>query len=74
LAISAFFAVKPTASVSIQLVDDGLDLVPAVAAGDFTKLLLEAVMYLVRPRQLDPWVQSVSEELAGLQRRGFWRG
>jgi hypothetical protein len=44
----------------------GLNLVPSVAVGDFPDPLLEAVMRLVRPRQLGPVVQSVAEELAGL--------
>jgi hypothetical protein len=47
-----------------------LNVVSAVAAGDFLDPLFEAVVRLFRPRQLGPVVQSVSEELAGFQRRG----
>lgn len=56
--------------MELQLVNDGLDFVPAVAAGDLTYPLLEAVLRVGCPRQLGPVAQSVAEELAGLERRG----
>ena len=61
---------EPAADVQVQFVDDGLNVVSAVATGDFTNPLLEAVMCLFRPRQLGPVVQSEAEELTGFQ----WRG
>ena len=37
---------EPAADVEVQLADDGLNVVSAVAAGDFSNPLLEAVMRL----------------------------
>lgn len=65
-----FVVVEPTADTQVQLADDGLDLVPAVAAGDFPDPPLEAVLRLVRPCQFCLVVQPVAEEPALLQRHG----
>ncbi len=47
---------------------------PSVAAGNFTNLLLEAVLHLFRPRQLPFVADPVTQKGTLVQRRGFWRG
>ena len=64
-----FVVVEPTTDVEVQLVDDGLNVVSAIATGDFPNPLLEAVVRFVRPRELGPLVQSVAEELTGFEQR-----
>ena len=47
-----------------------MNIVPAVAAGDFANPLLEAVLRFVRPRPPVPVVKLIAQEPTGFQRGG----